>query len=57
MLISDHINLMGSNPLIGPNDDRMGPRFPDMSEVYDKHLIKLSDNAAKKSKTRTRGGQ
>jgi purine-nucleoside phosphorylase len=38
VMISDHLNLTGWNPLTGPNDDRLGPRFPDMSEVYSKEL-------------------
>ena len=47
MIITDHINNMGINPLIGANDDELGPRFPDMSEVYDKDLIKLVSAAAR----------
>ena len=46
MLIKDHINLMGVNPLIGENDATLGVRFPDMSEVYKKDLIKLAQNKA-----------
>ncbi len=47
MVITDHINLMGSNPLIGANDETFGTRFPDMSEVYNKKLIKIVDGVAR----------
>src|SRR5437762_2205984 len=45
MVIDDHINLIGSNPLVGANDDRFGPRFPDMSEVYSSRLRRIADQA------------
>lgn len=48
MLITDHINLTGRNPLIGPNDDNLGPRFPDMTRAYDPALIETAHNAAKR---------
>ena len=47
MVIEDHINLLGINPLVGINDDRLGPRFPDMCEPYDKELINLALEVAR----------
>ena len=46
MLIEDHINLLGDNPLIGPNDDRLGDRFPDMCNCYDRGLLQLGRRIA-----------
>lgn len=56
VLIEDHMNLMGINPLVGPNDDRLGPRFPDLSEPYSKRLIQLSGETAAEEKLQVRRG-
>jgi len=53
VLIKDHINLLGNNPLIGPNDDSLGPRFPDMYNAYDKRLIELAKQVAEKNNIKT----
>jgi len=47
MVIDDHINLSGMNPLVGANEDRFGPRFPDMSEVYSGRLRRIADESGK----------
>lgn len=56
MLITDHINLFGDNPLIGPNDEELGPRFPDMSEAYSYKLIELAKKVALKEKIKLQEG-
>jgi len=56
MVITDHINMLGTNPLIGPNDDSLGTRFPDMTSVYSKNLIKIADDCAKKLKIKLQKG-
>lgn len=56
MFIRDHINLMGDNPLIGPNDDESGPRFPDMSEAYNKELIEIGKSVAEEIGIETHEG-
>jgi purine-nucleoside phosphorylase len=47
VLISDHLNLLGGNPLVGPNDEHLGPRFPDMSSAYDPELRRLARETAR----------
>jgi len=47
MIVSDHLNLMGSNPLMGANNDTLGPRFPDMSEIYSRRLQELARKTGK----------
>jgi len=53
---TDHINLMGDNPLLGPNDDSLGPRFPDMSEPYDRALAGIARDVALEERIRLREG-
>ena len=56
VVTTDHINLMGDNPLIGPNDDALGPRFPDMSEPYSRALIALAEKVAREQGLTLRPG-
>jgi purine-nucleoside phosphorylase len=56
MIMTDHINLLGDNPLIGKNEDELGPRFPDMSEPYSKKLIKMAEEAALENKIKIQKG-
>jgi purine-nucleoside phosphorylase len=56
MLIADHINLLGDNPLIGPNDESLGPRFPDMSDPYDAGLRAIAREVARTRKIALREG-
>ncbi|HEX6942113.1 MAG TPA: purine-nucleoside phosphorylase [Gemmatimonadaceae bacterium] len=56
MLITDHINLLGDNPLVGPNDERLGPRFPDVSAAYDEQLRATARRVATEQGTVLREG-
>jgi purine-nucleoside phosphorylase len=56
MVIEDHINLMGGNPLVGVNDDQLGPRFPDMCRPYDPELIDLALAIARREDFRAQRG-
>lgn len=55
-IVTDHINMMGDNPLIGPNDDRLGVRFPDMSEPYNRELITRMEQIGVEKKIKTYRG-
>jgi purine-nucleoside phosphorylase len=55
-LISDHLNLLGTNPLIGPNDSALGPRFPDMTRVWDPELRAIAQRAARDEAIELREG-
>lgn len=56
MLMVDHINMLGDNPLIGKNEDHLGPRFPDMSEPYNLELIKIAEDVALDNKVKVQKG-
>jgi len=56
MLIDDHINMLGMNPLVGPNDDSLGPRFPDLYAPYDRELMAIAEQAALEEKIPLRKG-
>lgn len=56
MIMNDHINLLGDNPLIGKNEDEFGPRFPDMSEPYNYQLIELAEKVALENKIKVHQG-